>query len=71
MSTATCPEGWVKYGDSCFQFNTLKHTWVEAEETCRTTPGAHLASCLTNEETEFLSTKSGWTTDTWIGLNDL
>ena len=65
-----CPSGWTAHNGACYIVRTDKTNWFEAEEQCAK-EGAHLASCLTNEETEFLASNIGWTTDTWIGLSDL
>lgn len=70
-STITCPDGWVKQGSSCFFVSSVKYNWVEAEETCRQTPGASLASCLTRTEAIYLATTLESGNDFWVGVNDL
>lgn len=70
----SCPEGWMAYGQSCFLKKTDDTaTWAEAEAKCATAGGsnnAHLASCITPDEMDFLSGKCAEKTDYWIGFRD-
>lgn len=72
-----CPDGWIAYNDTCYQFNTglsQKLTWSEAEAACS---GVGIFSSLvkinSQSEQDFVNRRiqllsSG---DAWIGLNDV
>ncbi|XP_033992131.1 CD209 antigen-like protein C [Trematomus bernacchii] len=64
----TCPEGWRKFGCSCYLFlSTEKASWEQSRQDCRAR-GAHLVIVDSEEEQEFISSKIKG--DTWIGLSD-
>ncbi|CAB4014245.1 Hypothetical predicted protein, partial [Paramuricea clavata] len=72
-----CPEGWIAYNDSCYQFNmdiSQKMTWAEAEAACNAIGNfASLVKINSQSEQDFVNQRiqsiSG--TDAWIGLNDI
>ena len=72
-----CPEGWIAYNDSCYQFNmdiSQKTTWAEAEAACNAIGNfASLVKINSQSEQDFVNQRiqsiSG--TDAWIGLNDI
>ncbi|XP_034003337.1 CD209 antigen-like protein E isoform X2 [Trematomus bernacchii] len=63
----TCPEGWRKFGCSCYLFSTEKASWEQSKQDC-TASGAHLVIVDSEEEQKFIASKIK--EPTWIGLND-
>ena len=70
-----CPEGWTPTKESCIQVRKEKVNWFEAEAKCAETPGAHLASCLDQDEVNYIAGKTpkagGYWDSYWVGLNTL
>ena len=72
-----CPEGWIPYNDTCYQFNmrpSQKMTWTEAEAACNAIGNfASLVQINSQSEQEFVSKRIQLISseDVWIGLNDL
>ncbi|XP_028395588.1 macrophage mannose receptor 1-like [Dendronephthya gigantea] len=72
-----CPEGWIPYNDTCYQFNmrpSQKMTWTEAEAACNAIGNfASLVQINSQNEQDFVSKriKSISNEDAWIGLSDL
>ena len=72
-----CPEGWIPYNDTCYQFNmrsSQKMTWTEAEAACNAIGNfASLVQINSQSEQDFVSQRiqSLSSDDVWIGLNDL
>ncbi|XP_074549928.1 ladderlectin-like [Halichoeres trimaculatus] len=52
-----CPPGWFKRDSECFQFNTIRISWFDAEEFCKS-QGAHLASAKNSQQYSFLQLMS-------------
>lgn len=69
---STCPIGWSRRGDSCYNLYEERKTWFEARHHCLDA-GAELISIHGSKKSTLLSQlmeqKSGQ--DYWIGLNDL
>ncbi|XP_034003338.1 CD209 antigen-like protein C [Trematomus bernacchii] len=69
----TCPEGWRKFGCSCYLLSTEKAYWEQSRDNC-TAEGADLVTVDSNKELYFLdammSNSSMIEGDTWIGLSD-
>ncbi|XP_034003324.1 CD209 antigen-like protein A [Trematomus bernacchii] len=63
----TCPEGWRKFGCSCYLFSTEKASWEQSRQDCRA-EGAHLVIVDSEEEQEFITRMIK--ENTWIGLSD-
>ncbi|XP_028395191.1 uncharacterized protein LOC114519267 isoform X2 [Dendronephthya gigantea] len=72
-----CPEGWIPYNDTCYQFNmrpSQKMTWTEAEAACNAIGNfASLVQINSQNEQDFISKRLQLVSseDVWIGLNDL
>ena len=72
-----CPENWVSYNDSCYQFNlgsSQQLSWSAAKNACSATGGSSsLVTIKSKEEQDFITkqvqafTKS----EVWIGLSDI
>ncbi|XP_066531017.1 CD209 antigen-like protein C [Hoplias malabaricus] len=66
-----CPlleEKWMSFGVKSYYFSTKLLDWEMSRDDC-TKKGGHLVIITSNEEQDFLSSKSGDLR--WIGLNDL
>ncbi|KAL3056031.1 hypothetical protein OYC64_018690 [Pagothenia borchgrevinki] len=63
----SCPEGWKKFGCSCYNISTEKASWEQSRDNC-TARGAHLVIVDRKEEQEFISSMTK--EYTWIGLSD-
>ncbi|XP_026156081.1 CD209 antigen-like protein A [Mastacembelus armatus] len=61
-----CPEGWTRFGCSCYFKSTEKKWWYESRTDCRN-KGADLVSINSKEEQEFV-TKLNVMGQSWIGL---
>ncbi|XP_033181346.1 CD209 antigen-like protein A [Mastacembelus armatus] len=61
-----CPEGWTRFGCSCYFKSTEKKWWYESRTDCRN-KGADLVSINSKEEQEFV-TKLNVKGQSWIGL---
>ena len=72
-----CPEGWIAYNDTCYQFNvdsSQKMTWSDAEAACNAIGNfASLVKINSQSEQDFINTRiqSLSSGDVWIGLNDI
>ncbi|XP_033992134.1 CD209 antigen-like protein E isoform X1 [Trematomus bernacchii] len=62
----TCPEGWRKFGCSCYLLSTEKAYWEQSRDNC-TAGGAHLVIIHSYEEQESIS--SMIKEPTWIGMS--
>ncbi|XP_067106362.1 C-type lectin domain family 4 member M-like [Osmerus mordax] len=62
----TCPQGWEKFGTSCYYISTEKRTWEESRQDCLNR-GADLVVIDSREEQRFLLS---FGTTVWIGLTD-
>ncbi|XP_034003343.1 CD209 antigen-like protein C [Trematomus bernacchii] len=62
-----CPEGWRKFGCSCYLLSTETDTWEQSRQHC-TAGGADLVIVDSEEEQEFIT--SMIKEQTWIGLSD-
>lgn len=63
----------MAYGETCFLRSTDTANWAGAEDKCKAAGGtkeAHLASCLTPAEMDFLSKKWPDKTDYFLGFYD-
>ncbi|XP_076001468.1 C-type lectin domain family 9 member A-like [Genypterus blacodes] len=65
-NTATCPDGWRKFGCSCYFLFTKHTTWGPSKEEC-TSKGADLVIINSKEEMMFLN-NLGFPKMFWIGL---
>uniref|UniRef100_A0A8C7WTC9 C-type lectin domain-containing protein n=1 Tax=Oryzias sinensis TaxID=183150 RepID=A0A8C7WTC9_9TELE len=61
-----CPEGWRRFGCSCYYKSTEKKTWTDSRIFCQKN-GSHLLVVNSKEEQEFVSTLNQNETS-WIGL---
>ena len=72
-----CPEGWIPFNDTCYQFNietSQKMTWSEAEAACNAVGNfASLVQITSQREQDFITKQIQLraTTEVWIGLNDI
>ena len=69
-----CAPGWISFGDSCYQRNSIQTTWVNAQAVCATnSPRSHLV-VINNvaEETFVFDTLLPWRIygPVWLGCND-
>ncbi|XP_040091077.1 C-type lectin domain family 2 member D11-like isoform X2 [Oryx dammah] len=64
---ATCPEGWIGFGNKCFYFSEKSKNWTFSQTSCISL-GAVLAQFETEEELNFLKRYKG-PSDHWIGLS--
>lgn len=72
-----CPEGWIPYNDSCYQFNmgsSQKMNWGQAAAAC-TGVGrlTSLVKITSKSEQDFITRQIqlGSSVEVWIGLNDI
>ena len=73
-----CPEDWITYGEMCYQLNAhpeQKKTWLEADQACRSFPGANLVSIHDSstarkfvQSFKSVFVRTGYF---WHGLNDI
>ncbi|XP_026156724.1 CD209 antigen-like protein A [Mastacembelus armatus] len=61
-----CPEGWTRFGCSCYFKSTQEKYWDESRTDCLN-KGADLVSINSKEEQEFV-TKLNVKGQSWIGL---
>uniref|UniRef100_A0A667XM13 C-type lectin domain-containing protein n=1 Tax=Myripristis murdjan TaxID=586833 RepID=A0A667XM13_9TELE len=61
-----CPQGWEKFGCSCYYVSSASITWSESREDCAN-KGAHLVIINSREEQAFLNK---FAVRAWIGLSD-
>uniref|UniRef100_A0A7N6C4P0 C-type lectin domain-containing protein n=1 Tax=Anabas testudineus TaxID=64144 RepID=A0A7N6C4P0_ANATE len=61
-----CPEGWTRFGCSCYFKSTERKIWFESQYDCLTR-GSRLVMINSKEEQEFV-TKLNMNEDSWIGL---
>ncbi|KAL3984441.1 deoxycitidine kinase [Sarotherodon galilaeus] len=59
-----CPEGWTRFGCSCYFKSTESKTWPDSRRDCQD-KGADLVMINSKEEQEFVSKFGGYS---WIGL---
>ncbi|CAI5692034.1 unnamed protein product [Oreochromis niloticus] len=59
-----CPEGWRRFGCSCYFKSTERKTWSESRRDCQD-KGADLVMINSKEEQEFIRKLGG---ESWIGL---
>ncbi|XP_026011205.1 CD209 antigen-like protein E isoform X2 [Astatotilapia calliptera] len=59
-----CPEGWTRFGSSCYFKPTESKTWSDSRRACQDI-GADLVMINSKEEQEFVSNFRG---ESWIGL---
>jgi hypothetical protein len=71
--TASCGEGWIGYGDSCYKVATDKSTWWNAESKCQQLgTDSHLASCLSEKELFYLAYQQKSTSASFfVGISDM
>ncbi|XP_069024900.1 CD209 antigen-like protein E [Embiotoca jacksoni] len=62
----SCPEGWTRFGCSCYFKFTERKTWDESRKECQER-GADLVIINNKEEQEFVRGLN-WKGDSWIGL---
>ena len=67
-----CTEGWESFGGSCYWFSDVQSSWYEAAAMCATIDtigtGAQLASCLSEEEIDFITNTTAASGQTsWLG----
>ncbi|XP_066531601.1 CD209 antigen-like protein C [Hoplias malabaricus] len=65
---AQLEERWLSFGVKSYYFSSNLLNWEMSRDDC-TKKGGHLVIITSNEEQDFLSSKSG--DSCWIGLNDL
>ncbi|KAM4569883.1 C-type lectin domain family 9 member A-like [Odontesthes bonariensis] len=65
--TATCPEGWMKFGCSCYLLSSTANIWSTSRGRC-SREGADLVIIDSWEEMGFLN-KLGANSKFWIGLS--
>uniref|UniRef100_A0A667XEC2 C-type lectin domain-containing protein n=1 Tax=Myripristis murdjan TaxID=586833 RepID=A0A667XEC2_9TELE len=61
-----CPQGWEKFGCSCYYISSGWKTWNESRDDCAN-KGAHLVIINSREEQAFLNK---FAVRAWIGLSD-
>ncbi|KAL1023925.1 hypothetical protein UPYG_G00049080 [Umbra pygmaea] len=66
LSLKVCPDGWIKFGSSCYYISTEKKTWDESREDCLQR-GGDLVIINSLEEQTFLNFMK---VEAWIGLTD-
>ncbi|XP_071361295.1 CD209 antigen-like protein D [Trachinotus anak] len=66
LETASCPDKWIRFGNSCYSYYTVKKTMSESQQFCET-HGAQLPIVSSEEEQIFLSS---FPDSIWIGLTD-
>ncbi|KAJ7990102.1 hypothetical protein DPEC_G00296810 [Dallia pectoralis] len=62
----TCPQGWIKYGLSCYYISSHKKTWAASRQDCLDR-GANLVIINSREEQAYIKSLNQ---KAWIGLND-
>nr|XP_049593175.1 C-type mannose receptor 2-like [Syngnathus scovelli] len=69
VETSDCHTGNFLYKDSCYHFEGMKRTWMEAEKFCEEWNG-HLASVLSWDERQFLAAHAPYAggVQSWVGL---
>lgn len=71
-----CPEGWIAYNDTCYQFNmnaNQKMTWLDAKAACKAIGDfSTLVTINSQDEQDFINQRIQklYGIDSWIGLND-
>nr|XP_024656163.1 CD209 antigen-like protein E [Maylandia zebra] len=61
-----CPEGWMRFGCSCYFKSTEKKTWSDSRRACQD-KGADLVMINSKEEQEFVN-ELNLRGESWIGL---
>ncbi|XP_023815528.1 CD209 antigen-like protein E isoform X2 [Oryzias latipes] len=61
-----CPEGWKRFGNSCYYKSTEQKTWTDSRSFCQFV-GSDLVVVNSKEEQEFVSTLNQ-NSESWIGL---
>ncbi|XP_023816047.1 asialoglycoprotein receptor 2-like isoform X2 [Oryzias latipes] len=62
-----CPEGWMRFGSSCYYKSTKNRTWIDSRSFCQFA-GSDLVVVNSKEEQEFVS-KLNQNAESWIGLS--
>ncbi|XP_047460701.1 CD209 antigen-like protein E isoform X3 [Mugil cephalus] len=63
-----CPEGWKRFGCSCYFKSTQRKSWFESRTDCQS-KGADLVTINNKEEQEFVRSLS-MNEESWIGLEN-
>ncbi|XP_067333733.1 CD209 antigen-like protein C isoform X2 [Channa argus] len=66
MKTKECPEGWKRFGCSCYFKSTEKKTWSDSSKFCQDR-GSDLVIINSKEEQDFI-TDFNENEESWIGL---
>uniref|UniRef100_A0A8C7X791 C-type lectin domain-containing protein n=1 Tax=Oryzias sinensis TaxID=183150 RepID=A0A8C7X791_9TELE len=61
-----CPEGWMRFGSSCYSKSTGNRTWIDSRSFCQFVR-SDLLVVNSKEEQEFVSTLNQ-NAESWIGL---
>uniref|UniRef100_A0A8C7WS43 C-type lectin domain-containing protein n=1 Tax=Oryzias sinensis TaxID=183150 RepID=A0A8C7WS43_9TELE len=61
-----CPEGWMRFGSSCYYKSTEERDWYDSRSFCED-EGSDLVVVNSKEEQEFVSTLNQ-NSESWIGL---
>ncbi|XP_023816081.1 CD209 antigen-like protein A isoform X2 [Oryzias latipes] len=61
-----CPEGWKRFGNSCYYKSTEEKTWIDSRSFCQFV-GSDLVVVNSKEEQEFVSALNQ-NAESWIGL---
>ncbi|XP_023815487.1 CD209 antigen-like protein A [Oryzias latipes] len=64
-----CPEGWKRFGSSCYYKSTEKKYWMDSRSFCQD-EGSDLVVVNSKEEQEFVSALNQ-KAESWIGLINL
>uniref|UniRef100_A0A8C7JQ35 Uncharacterized protein n=1 Tax=Oncorhynchus kisutch TaxID=8019 RepID=A0A8C7JQ35_ONCKI len=68
LTTGSCPEGWRRFGCSCYYLSTEKKSWEESRQDCLER-GADLVIINSKEEQTFINGFES-VNFSWIGLTD-
>ncbi|XP_073319751.1 C-type lectin domain family 4 member C-like, partial [Pagrus major] len=62
-----CPDGWMKFGCSCYFRSNQKRTWSQSRTDCQS-KGADLVVINNKDEHKFVSDLNNMNEESWIGL---
>ncbi|XP_030267387.1 CD209 antigen-like protein C isoform X5 [Sparus aurata] len=62
-----CPDGWTRFGCSCYFIPNEKRTWDESRADCQN-KGADLVVINNKDENKFVSELNNMNGESWIGL---